>query len=98
MAAEEGIRVIGLEDDPRRRGQLLQADRAERHPTIRWNFSWGPYVLVGVPDGLTDAFVYEFKTTRSDYLGRLLKPVATAQADLYGRFFRRPVKRVQTYV
>jgi hypothetical protein len=97
-AAAEGIRLIGLEDDPRRRGELLQADKAERHPTIRWNFSWERYVLVGTPDGITGGFVYEFKTTRNAYLGGISKPVATAQADLYGRFFRRPVKRVQTYI
>jgi hypothetical protein len=97
-AAAVGIRVLGLEDVPRRRGEILQAEKAERHPSIRWNFNWGPYVLVGIPDGITDAFVYEFKTTRDSYLGELRKPVATAQADLYGRFFRRPVKRVQLYV
>jgi hypothetical protein len=96
-AAERGIRLIGLEDDPRRRGELMEAEKAERHPTIRWNFSWAPYVLLGVPDGITDGFVYEFKTTRNSYLGGISKPVATAQADLYGRFFRRQVKRVQMH-
>jgi CRISPR/Cas system-associated exonuclease Cas4 (RecB family) len=92
------VRVLELEDDPKVRGLVLEEVRAERYPTIRWNFAWERYVVVGVPDGITDAFVYEFKTTRSRYLGGQLLPVAGAQADLYGLFFGRPGKRVQLYV
>jgi hypothetical protein len=51
-----------------------------------------------VPDGLTEDFAYEYKTTRSRSLLRFMKPVAFAQADLYGYFFRRPKKRVQILV
>jgi hypothetical protein len=98
-AAQGGVRVIDLaEADPMLRGRLLQSSRAEKYPTIRWSFPWGPYVVAGVPDGITDAFVYEFKTTRAAFLIRFSAPVAKAQADLYGYFFRRPAKRVQIYV
>jgi len=79
-------------------GELLHWSKAERYPTIRWNFPWRGYVVVGVPDGITDSFVYEFKTTGNDFLLRFIKPVAFAQADLYGYFFRRGTKRVQVYV
>jgi len=81
---------------PRQRGEILQLCYAERYPTIRWNFDWREYIVVGVPDGITDRFVYEFKT--SDNLGFFQKwiwPVATAQGDLYGHFFRREEKRIQ---
>src|SRR5262245_1861688 len=63
------------------------ATRAERYPTIRWHFPWAGHVVVGLPDGLTGAFVYEYKTTASRYLAGHLEPVQLAQADLYGHFF-----------
>lgn len=54
--------------------------------------------MVGVPDGLTEEFVYEFKTTKNRFLYGFIKPVAFAQADLYGLFFQRLKKRIQIYV
>lgn len=98
QAAEEGVRVIDLAEDPKQRGKLYQRIRAERYPTIRWNFSWKRYVVVGVPDGIGKDLVYEYKTTATRFLLRFMKPVAMAQADLYGHFLRRPKKRVQVLV
>jgi hypothetical protein len=98
LAAEEGIRVIDLEKDPKRRGEIYQASRAEKYPTIQWHFPWGRYSVGGVPDGLTEDFTYEYKTTRNRFLLSFMKPVACAQADLYGYFFRRPKKRVQIHI
>jgi hypothetical protein len=97
IAEEEGVRLIDLEEDPKRRGEIYQAFRAEKYHTIRWHFPWGRYSVGGVPDGLTEDFVYEYKTTRRFWLG-FNRPVALAQADLYGYFFRRPKKRVQIQV
>jgi CRISPR/Cas system-associated exonuclease Cas4 (RecB family) len=97
-AAAAGRHVLDLRDHPKLRGMVLEETLAERYPTIRWHFSWGPYVVVGVPDGITDGFIYEFKTSRSRFTGSHLLPVATAQADLYCYFFRRAVKRVQLHV
>lgn len=95
--------LAGREDEfeglsPKQRGALIHLERAESYPTIRWNFSWGDYVVVGVPDGITDTFVYEFKSARSRFLANYDKPVAFTQADLYGYFFRRNLKRVQIYI
>jgi CRISPR/Cas system-associated exonuclease Cas4 (RecB family) len=97
-AKAKGIRIANLEEFPKIQGKFLQAARAERHPTIRWNFAWEGYAVVGVPDGITDKFVYEFKTTGSRFLMHFNKPVAFAQADLYGYFFKRDRKRVQIYI
>lgn len=95
----EGRRIVSPDEAPPKvRGTLLQYSKGERYPTIRWNFSWGKYVVVGVPDGITPKFVYEFKTTRNRYLMSYLKPVALVQADLYGYFFKRNRKRVQIYI
>ena len=74
------------------RGNLDEQLLGERYPKFRWHFDWGDYVVVGVPDGITDRFVYEFKSTKE--LKRM-KPVAERQADLYGYFFRRKYKRIQ---
>jgi CRISPR/Cas system-associated exonuclease Cas4 (RecB family) len=97
-AKARGIRIAGLEELPKLRGEIVESTRRERYPTIRWNFSWGNYVVNGVPDGITDTFVYEFKTTRNRFLMYYLRPVAFAQADLYGYFFKRKRKRVQVHV
>jgi hypothetical protein len=97
-AAQEGVQLIDLEEDPKWRGEVYQQLRAEKYPTIRWHFPWGRYSIDGVPDGIRDDLVYEYKTTRSRSLLRYVKPVAFAQADLYGCFFQRPKKRVQIHI
>jgi hypothetical protein len=79
---------------PKVQGEILEC-YSEKYPTIRWNFDWEDYVIVGVPDGITDRFVYEYKTAGSKWLLEWIKPVAMAQADIYGHFFRREEKRVQ---
>lgn len=68
------------------------------YPTIRWNFKWDKYVVLSIPDGITEEFVYEFKTVRYKFLSLFEKPVALTQADLYGYFFKRKNKRVQIYI
>jgi len=101
-AQAKGIKLISWNDPmlpPMLRGRIMEMTKAEHYPTIRWNFAWRNYTVVGVPDGITESFVYEFKTTRSSFLANYyLKPVALAQADFYGYFFRRPNKRVQIYI
>ncbi len=98
LATGEGFEVIDLGEDPKRRGEIYQASRAEKYPSIRWHFPWGRYSVGGVPDGLMKDFVYEYKTTHSRFLFRFMKPVALARADVYGYFFHRPKKRVQILV
>ena len=98
-ASNEGIQLKSIEEvEPKLRGELLHLSRAEQYPSIRWNFPWEKYTIIGIPDGITDNFVYEYKTTRNRFLFRFMKPVAYAQADLYGYFFERPQKRVQIQV
>ena len=80
------------------RGKFYQESKAEKYPTIRWNFPYKQFVVVGVPDGITDTFVYEFKVTRNKFLFSFLKPVALMQADIYGYFFQRTIKRVQIFI
>ena len=94
----EELEPLEMVCDPGEFGIICQLAFAERYPTIRWNFQWKDYVVVGVPDGITDEFVYEFKTTGSDFLMKYVKPVAFTQADLYGYFFKRVMKRVQILI
>lgn len=98
QAKSEGIRVANPEEFPALRGEFLQTTKAEQYPTIRWNFDWEDYVVIGVPDGITERFVYEFKSTRNKFLMYYIKPVALAQANLYGYFFGRNTKRVQIHI
>lgn len=94
----QGARVADIEEFPMLRGEFLQTAKAEQYPTIRWGFEWDKYVIWAVPDGITDEFVYEFKTTRSRWLLRYAKGPAMVQADIYGHLFKRPKKRVQFYI
>jgi len=98
-AEKKRIKVVSLDDaPPKLRGAVYEEFLAERYPTIRWNFRWENYVVVGVPDGISDEFVYEFKTTGSEFLLGHIERSALAQGDLYGFFFKRQNKRVQVYV
>jgi hypothetical protein len=97
-AKGEGVRIANPEEFPILRGEFLHTTKAEHYPTIRWNFERGRYAIVAVPDGITETFVYEFKTCGNKYLMYFIKPVALTQADLYGYFFKRSKKRVQIYV
>jgi len=99
LAEKRHAKVVNLEDAPPKfRGEICQEFLAERYHTIRWNFEWENYVVVGVPDGITSEFVYEFKTTGSEFLLGHMDHSALAQADLYGYFFKRRCKRVQIYI
>ena len=99
LAKKERINIVSLDEiPPKLRGEICEDFLAERYPTIRWNFEWENYVIVGVPDGITEDFVYEFKTTGSEFLLGYMERSALAQGDLYGFFFRRQNKRVQIYV
>jgi CRISPR/Cas system-associated exonuclease Cas4 (RecB family) len=99
-ARKKKIRIGKIEEiaDPKVRGEFLHHTIKEMYPTIRWNFEWDKYVIVGVPDGITKRFVYEFKTTVNKFLLYFVKPVAETQADFYGYFFKRKSKRVQIYL
>jgi hypothetical protein len=67
-----------------------------KYASYRWSFQWKGFVLVGVPDGITPKFVYEFKEAKNRFwFTTASRPVATTQADLYGLFFERPEKRVE---
>ncbi|MBV9744497.1 MAG: hypothetical protein JO099_12100 [Acidobacteriia bacterium] len=95
-AKVKGASIVAIgEIPPLQRGEILEHTEAERYAKLRWNFAWRKYTVVGVADGITNEFVYEYKTTGSRCLLNSAKPVGLAQADLYGYFFQRPRKRVQ---
>ena len=94
----EAVFVSSIEDPllpPMLRGVVGEEAYAEKYPSIRWNFPLGKYIVIGIPDGITRDFVYEFKTIKNRFMRDYIKPVADTQADLYGHFFGRSEKRVQ---
>ncbi len=95
FAIEQGLPLVDV--DPLAKGTLCEQIYAETYPRLRWHWQWDKYVVVGVPDGVTDRLVYEFKSSSNAFLMRFQQPVATTQADLYGYFWQRPTKRVQLY-
>jgi CRISPR/Cas system-associated exonuclease Cas4 (RecB family) len=79
------------------RGHAAEELYAERYPYHSWHFHWERYIVVCIPDGMTDDFIYEFKSTKkSKYLKNTLEG-GSVQADIYGYFFKRLHKRVQAY-
>ncbi|RSN72498.1 hypothetical protein [Candidatus Methanodesulfokora washburnensis] len=99
--SDEEVDLLALmegDTEAKREGIRAHYRIAEQYPTIRWAFRWRDFMVAGVPDGITDSFVYEFKTTKDKFLLNYMKPVAFTQADLYAHFFRRPLKRVQIYL
>lgn len=84
--------------DPMNYGRWAETFRGEQYPTLRWNFPYGTFVVVGVPDGLTEDFAYEFKASGKEYFMMQARPGALAQCDLYCLFFERRRRRVQLYM
>ena len=90
-------KMFRKEKDPMQKGSICQILHGENYPTRRWNFKYKSIVLVGVPDGITNDFVYEFKfTSKSGYLKHTLI-TAACQADVYGYYFKRSKRRVQIF-
>lgn len=79
------------------RGQQAEFKYAEIYHRFRWNFSWESYVVVGIPDGITESLVYEFKSTKRARYKEERFVTAGLQADLYGLFFERAEKRLQVF-
>jgi hypothetical protein len=97
---DRGFQIVDLtsSSDAISRGNLLEGVNAEKYSSIRWNFQWHNYVLVGVPDGITDTLVYEYKTTQNRFLLSFIRQPAFSQASLYAYFFKRREKRVQVCI
>jgi hypothetical protein len=98
LAAAAGLQIARGVEPPFIRGLLLEASVMERYPRIRWNWEWEGYTVVGAPDGITDHFVYEFKSTDRNFFKVFKVPVLQSQGDLYGYFWKRPLKRIQRYI
>jgi hypothetical protein len=89
--------TVDVNDYPRIRGNFLEQKKAEKYKTIRWNAPYNQYVIIGAPDGISDNFVYEFKSTRTDFLRSFYKPVAIEQANIYAYIFNKESIRVQLF-
>jgi len=79
-----------------KRGDLLHEKLAERHPSIFYAKEWDRYVIAGVPDGIGEDFVYEFKSTvfsnSAKYKWRVdnsILPVTRTQANIYAWIFNK---------
>jgi CRISPR/Cas system-associated exonuclease Cas4 (RecB family) len=95
---ESGMSIVLSESSPSIRGAILHEELAEKHPTISWHFTWDKYVILTVPDGITDEYIYEFKTIKSKNYISFSKPIANAQAEIYALQWNRPKKRIQYYI
>jgi hypothetical protein len=77
-------------------GEAAQLLYGEKLPTIRLWTHWKEYVVGGVPDGVTNDYVYEFRATaRTDKWLGTVKDQAIKQARLYAFAFKKPRIKVQ---
>lgn len=88
--------LLKKEENPQIQGIYYQELHAEDYHSIRWNFRYKDLVLIGIPDGITDDFVYEFKSTKKRYFRETYR-TAQFQSNLYGHYFKRPKKKIQIY-
>ncbi len=93
----QGVRVLEPDENPSFRGRMLHAAN-DRGPQLRWHMPVGRYVFVGVADGISEDEVYEYKTTKTDFMAKFVLPRARAQADLYGILYGRARRRVEVLV
>jgi CRISPR/Cas system-associated exonuclease Cas4 (RecB family) len=77
---------------PISRGGVAEDLYARKYPSLCWHGKFGDYIVVGVPDGITKDFVYEFKSTTLD---SIIHRTADIQADIYGTLFGRNEKVVE---
>lgn len=91
------IEIKGPHVNHATRGGVFEHFCAEKCHKFRWNFSYGRYVFLGIPDGITNDFVYEFKSGSKARFRPERTLEAMVQGDLYGYFFRKRMKRVQVY-
>ncbi len=76
-------------------GNIGESSFAEKYDGAVGCFYFGNFIIASVPDGVTEEFCYEKKTTGSLFLQNFVEPIAIAQANLYSYFFNRPEIRVQ---
>jgi CRISPR/Cas system-associated exonuclease Cas4 (RecB family) len=91
------IKIKGPNVDYATRGDVLEFFCAERYHKFMWHFPYGRYVFLAIPDGITNDFVYEFKSGSNARFRPERTTEAVVQGDLYGYFFRKRMKRVQVY-
>ena len=78
-------------------GVYFESVKGKKYPTQECFFKWHGYFIVGIPDGITKKFCYEFKTVRDNFAYAFSKRSAIAQATLYSYFLKKPYIKVQFY-
>jgi hypothetical protein len=91
------IEIKGSDVDYATSGHVFELFYAEKYHHFRWNFPYGRYVFLGIPDGITNDFVYEFKSGAKARFRPERTKEAVVQGDLYGYFFKKRMKRVGVY-
>lgn len=79
-------------------GRIDEQIYGRKLPTLRYHFKFKDYIIEAVPDGITDDYCYEFKSTGNRFLYYFIKPCAIDQAMLYSYFFKRKNYVVEIYM
>lgn len=80
-----------------RKGEIYERIKAEQYPSLQWHYRYKNLILIGLPDGITDEFVYEFKSVKAEKYIKDALMRASYQANIYGICFERSKLRIQIY-
>jgi CRISPR/Cas system-associated exonuclease Cas4 (RecB family) len=86
---------LPIPDDILKVGEMEQKLYAERYTTVETFFVWKEYTIVACPDGISDDFCYEFKSTGNPFFYSYVKPVVLSQVHIYSYFYKKPKIRAQ---
>jgi CRISPR/Cas system-associated exonuclease Cas4 (RecB family) len=84
--------------EPETEGIIAEMKFAEKYPTIPLCMTAGNRIIVGVPDGITSEFIYEFKRKAQKKYLKFRLEEARLQVDIYSAMLYRPKKRIQIYI
>jgi len=83
---------------PIKRGHYLEIIHAKKYPKIHWFIKYKNLIFTCEPDGITDDFVYEFKSSKNRYFSKQSTLKAKLQADIYCLCFDMKKKIIDNFI
>lgn len=84
--------------NPLIRGNIAEKLFAKKLETIHFYNEYKNLIFTGEPDGITQDYVYEFKSHKNIYLANKYLESAKLQADIYCLCFNKKTKIIEQYI
>lgn len=93
--AKENLKKCTLQTQ---RGHYLETIYAKKYPQIHWFVKYKNFIFTCEPDGITNDFVYEFKSSKNRYFANHTKRKAQLQSDIYAICFNKTSKTIDQLI